>query len=122
MLRCNPEYGARPFKRVAQSELETPLAAPSPPPKPAKRPAAATQAKVNQKKKDKEPAMKSAAAVHAAPTKEAELVMVLPDYSLDRPVIAPNVHRWALGHAARMGEEPPVPVRAPMWPPATRRS
>ena len=76
MLRCNSEYGARPLKRVAQSELETPLAAPSPPPKPAKRPAAATQAKVNQKKKDKEPAMKSAAAVHAAPTKEAELVMV----------------------------------------------
>ena len=76
MLRYNPEYGARPLKRVVQSELETPLAAPSQPPKTAKKPAAAKQAKINQKKKDKEPAMKSAAAVHAAPTKEAELVMV----------------------------------------------
>ena len=71
MLRYNPEYGARPLKRVVQSKLETPLAAPLQPPKTAKK-----QAKINQKKKDKEPAMKSAAAVHAAPTKEAELVMV----------------------------------------------
>ena len=71
MLRYNPEYGACSLKRVVQSKLETPLAAPLQPPKTAKK-----QAKINQKKKDKDPAMKSAAAVHAAPTKEAKLVMV----------------------------------------------